>query len=82
MGSARDLVGHARHLVDRLDRQAELVVAQPEHQELPLLAPTRRRVLVVSGVEPPLAFSRCMTSSRNSCSGDRIETSRRPLSPR
>ena len=34
-------VGHARDLVDRLDRQAEFVVAQPEHQELQLLGPLR-----------------------------------------
>ena len=38
LGHARDLLGHLRDLVDRLDRQAEFVVAQPEDQELALFA--------------------------------------------
>ena len=42
LGHARDPIRHARHFLDRLDRQAEFVVAQPEHQELPLLARLRR----------------------------------------
>ena len=35
---ARDLVGYARHFVDRFDGQAELVGAEAEHHELAFLA--------------------------------------------
>ena len=85
LGQARDLVGHARHLVDGLDRQAELVVAQAEDDELPLLAALGCGSSALPALRPErrtCGLNRCMTSSRNSCSGDSIETSRRPPSPR
>jgi hypothetical protein len=51
-GHAGDPVGQARHLVNRLDGQAELLVAQAEHHEPALLDPGRSGPLV------PLARSR------------------------
>ena len=50
-------VRHARDLVDGVDRQAELVVAQPEDQELPFFAcATVPLSLVASGVSAPPAL--------------------------